>query len=181
MPKMRKVAGAWRSVVARYRKVDGQWRRVKESYRKIDGRWVEIFSSMYAQMYVINPNPDIFDAGISYDIATNTYTAYIYAKENTDDLVEVGIRVGNIPQNSNVGIKLTAYDGVQQNSSVFVSSGNNLLGAYAPNVAGATYTIANISNDVALFIRMEGKYLGYTKKNFKLSNFTINDVPAPTP
>ena len=41
MPKLRKVAGAWRSGSARYRKVAGAWRRVKESYRKVDGRWVK--------------------------------------------------------------------------------------------------------------------------------------------
>ena len=181
MPKLRKVAGAWRDTAARYRKVDGQWRRVKESYRKIDGRWVKIFSSIYAQMYIINPNPDNFDAGISYDSATDTYTAHLYAKENTDDLAEVGIRVGNIPANSTVGIKLTAFDGVVENNSVQFYGNGKLLSSYGYNTLGASYTIQAVNNDLVLCIQLKGKYLGYTKKNFKLSNFTINGAPVPAP
>lgn len=179
MPKLRKVDGAWRSVAARYRKVAGQWRKVVDSYRKVDGIWVNIFSSMYVQMFVNNPNPDIFDVGISYDINTNAYYAYIHAKERAEDLVEVGIRIGNLPQNSKVQFKIATYDGIAEFSTVRITSGGAFVSNYSFDGTGYTRTYTNISNDLVISLHMQGNNFGDGKKNFKLSSLSINDVLLP--
>ncbi len=181
MPKMRKIDGAWRPVADRYRKVDGQWRKVKESYRKIDGIWVKTFSQVYLQPYVINPDPDLSDAGVYFDSAAGSYRAYIYGRPNHSSTVEVGIRIGNIPADSKVSVELATYDGLTNIVAVTMYSNGEYLGYRQATKTVAYTTQRDVSGELILKIQFAGTNTDVTKMNFVLSDVKINDESIPMP
>lgn len=181
MPKMRKVAGEWRTVADRYRKVDGVWRKVKESYRKVDGLWVKTFSQVYLQPYVINPAPDLSDAGVYYDADAGSYRAYIYGRPNHSSTVEVGIKIGNIPEKSKVSVELATYDGITNIVAVTMYSNGEYLGYRQATKTVAYTTQRDISDELILKIQFAGTNTDVTKMNFVLSDVKINDESIPMP
>ena len=181
MPKMRKIDGSWRTVADRYRKVDGQWRKVKESYRKVDGIWVKTFSQVYLQPYVINPDPDLSDAGVYFDSAAGAYRAYIYGRPNHSSTVEVGIRIGNIPADSKVSVELATYDGITNIVAVTMYSNGEYLGYRQATKTVAYTTQRDISDELILKIQFAGTNTDVTKMNFVLSDVKINDESIPMP
>lgn len=181
MPKMRKVGGAWRSVAARYRKIGGQWRRVKESYRKVAGIWVKTFESTYLETYVINPDPANSNAGVYYDAAVGAYRAYIYGRPNGSSVVEVGIRIGNIPRNSEIRLELATYDGITNTVNVVLDSNGSSLG-WIPVTKDATYFVKqNVNAPFTLKIVFNADNTNVTNANFVLSDVKINNVSIPLP
>lgn len=181
MPKMRKIDGAWRTVAARYRKVDGQWRRVKESYRKVDGIWVKTLSQVYLQPYVINPNPDLSDAGVYFDIDTGSYRGYIYGRPSHSSTVEVGIRIGNIPADSKVMVELATYDGITNNVAISMYSNGEYLGHRVATKTVTYTTYREVSGEFIMKIQFAGTNTDVTKMNFVLYDVQINDVSIPMP
>lgn len=181
MPKMRKIDGAWRPVADRYRKVDGQWRKVKESYRKIDGIWVKTFSQVYLQPYVINPDPDLSDAGVYFDSAAGSYRAYIYGRPNHSSTVEVGIRIGNIPADSKVSVELATYDGLTNIVAIVLYANGEYIGVRQATKSIAYTTQRNVSGEFSMAIRFSGTNTDVTKMNFVLSDVKINDESIPMP
>ena len=181
MPKMRKIDGAWRTVADRYRKVDGVWRKVKDSYRKIDGVWVKTFGGIYLQPYVINPDPDLSDAGVYFDSEAGAYRAYIYGRPNHSSTVEVGIRIGNIPDDSKVEVELATYDGITNIVAVTMYSNGEYLGYRQATKTVAYTTIRDVSGEFVLKIQFSGTNTDVTKMNFVLSNVQINDEFIPMP
>lgn len=181
MPKMRKVDGVWRTVADRYRKVDGQWRKVKESYRKIDGIWVKTFGGVYLQPYVINPDPDLSDAGVYFDTEAGVYRAYIYGRPQYSNTVEVGIRIGNIPENSKVEVELATYDGLTDIVPVVLSVNGEYSGVRQATKTVAYTTMRDVSGEFSMAIRFSGTNTDVTKMNFVLSNVQINDEFIPLP
>ena len=181
MPKMRKIGGEWHPVTARYRKVDGQWRRVVNSYRKINGLWVKVFGQPYLQPYVINPDPDLSDAGVYFDSATGSYRAYIYGRPNHSSTVEVGIRIGNIPENSKVEVELATYDGLTNIVAIVLYANGEYIGVRQATKTIAYTTQRNVSGEFSMAIRFSGTNTDVTKMNFVLSDVQINDESIPMP
>lgn len=181
MPKMRKIGGEWRTVADRYRKVDGQWRRVVNSYRKINGLWVKVFGQPYLQPYVINPDPDLSDAGVYFDSASGSYRAYIYGRPNHSSTVEVGIRIGHIPADSKVSVELATYDSITNMVSITMYSNGEYLGYRQATKSVAYTTQRNVSGELILKIQFAGTNTDVTKMNFVLSDVKINDESIPMP
>lgn len=186
MPKLRKVDGVWREVADRYRKINGQWRKVVESYRKVDGIWQKVFGNEYLQYYVINPDPDLSDAGVYYDAATNSYRAYINGRPSHSNGVEVGIRIGNLPMSARVSVRLATYGGIPEPVPVVFYS--NVVNTEAPALGVQQITSAPvyatfdyISNAFFVVLRLAGTNQSTSKVNFELSDIKINDVSRPLP
>ena len=181
MPKLRKVDGAWRTVVARYRKIAGQHRRVKESYRKVDGVWVKTFGQglMYIQPIVNNPDPQLSDAGVHYDDASRSWKAYIYGKPSSKNTVEVGVQILNIPTDSTVSLELEKYDGISNDVSIRLYSSGIYAGVINLGSTKAYYTRQNVSRDLILYLRIDADSV--SRVNYALSDVKINGVSIPLP
>ena len=181
MPKMRKVAGAWRTVADRYRKVNGQWRKVANSYRKVNGVWVKTFGGVYLQPYVINPDPDLSDAGVYFDSEAGAYRAYIYGRPQYSNTVEVGIRIGNIPADSKISVELATYDGLTDIVPVVLYVNGEYKGVRQATKTIAYTTMRDVSGEFSMAIRFSGTNTDVTKMNFVLSDVQINDESIPMP
>ena len=179
MPKMRKVDGAWRTVADRYRKVNGQWRKVIDSYRKVNGLWVKVFSQVYLQTIVNNPAPQSSDAGVYFDSASSSYRAYIYGRPSTSGTVEVGIRIANIPANSEVSVRLALYDNIPNSFTVTFYSGGTYLGYWQANRTASYSTYKNVTGELTMYIRFVSSNTSVDKMNFALSDVKINGASIP--
>ena len=181
MPKLRKVDGAWRSVSARYKKVDGQWRRVKESYRKVDGIWVKTFGSesIYIQPIINNPVPHLTEAGSYFDYETRSWRVYINGRPSSGNIVDVSLKIMNIPSNSRVSLALATYDGLTGPVTVNVSSNGTTAGSFQITNSVATYQRQSISSDLSMIIRLSAT--SAERINLALYDVKINDVPIPLP
>lgn len=181
MPKMRKIAGAWHTVVDRYRKVDGVWRKVVDSYRKIDGVWVKIFGQAFLQPIVNNPAPQSSDAGVYFDSASSTYRAYIYGRPSTSGTVEAGIKIANIPANSEVSMRLATYDSIPTGFTATFYSGSTYLGYWQANRTAAYTTYKNVTGELTIYLHFVSSNTSVDKMNFALSDVKINGASISMP
>lgn len=182
MPKLRKVAGAWRDVAARHRKVDGQWRRVKESYRKVDGRWVKTMSLPYIEPYIYNTDSGRVNAGTYFDSSTGSYRAYIENQPWTLDGVDVGFKIKGLPENAEINITLSTYEGNDRTTAVSFFTAAYQLGAYNVPSSPINTTYQNINGgEFLMIIRYNNMSTHTGMMNFALHSVKINGVPMPLP
>ena len=180
MPKLRKVAGAWRSGSARYRKVDGKWRRVKESYRKVDGRWVKTMSTPYIVPYIDNPVPDTTDVGLIFDDATKSYRAYVDSKPPSPYEVVTGLRILNLPEYATVSVELSTLN--TRNVALSCQSGFGAIGGHIATTLPEYVTFTNVvGGEFTVIARYSSSMTHTGDLNFVLSGVKINGVQMTLP
>ena len=154
MPKMRKVAGAWRTVADRYRKVNGQWRKVVTSYRKINGVWVKVFGKTYLRTFVENADKTTGVAQIVWDATNNALVATVNGTPNAGATVRVGVIVDNVPANTTVQIQRRTEASTEiLNRVVFTSNGVE-IGALTGNNPKNYNRFQNVSGNWSMFVEI---------------------------
>ena len=175
MPKLRKIAGAWRSVADRYRKVDGVWRKVLFSYRKIDGVWKMVFGSRTEMVSTFaEDNPNFHGSlGTDWDATANKYRVWVNGNIYGAQSMILGLIVDNIPAGSTVALDWSGAKNYVEHMQIMVDTGDTVLLTQSETFARRTDTFNNVSGSMRVYIKFSlGSPVG--EVSFDLFGLSIN-------